>query len=199
MKRNELLVASRWIPEGAEEIKGENCVAYKWSSLQPCAMGFIGNAGKHAFYHSFRSAEARDRFVAKWLEDRAAVARYKAERLAEKKAKLAAGHNLKVGDVLEGSWGYDQTNVEFYQVTALIGKRMVEISELAQDSEATGFMCGQCVPVPGKFTGKKARKLVDEGNNVKLYDFGCWLRKKEPAAVVEGMPMYQPRYWSAYA
>ncbi len=34
---------------------------------------------------------------------------------------------LKVGDYLESSWGYDQTNVDFYKVVALVGKTMVSI------------------------------------------------------------------------
>ena len=34
---------------------------------------------------------------------------------------------LKVGDYLYESWGYDQTNVNFYKVVALAGKTSVKI------------------------------------------------------------------------
>jgi len=37
---------------------------------------------------------------------------------------------LKVGDVLEASWGYDQTNVDFFQVVALRGKTQCVIREI---------------------------------------------------------------------
>lgn len=200
MNRNELLVASRSIPEGAEEIKGANCVAYKWPGLQPCAKGFIGNAGKPAFYHSFRSAEARDRFVAKWLEDRAASEKYRAERLAEKKARLAEPHKLKVGDVLRSSWGYDQTNIDYYEVVALVGSRMVEIRKIGAESKDTGYLCGQCVPVPGKFIGEPMRVRVGEdGSSVKVREWGCYASKMEPMKVDGVAVGYRSSYWSAYA
>lgn len=34
---------------------------------------------------------------------------------------------LQVGDILSSSWGYEQTNVDFYQVQRLAGKTMVEV------------------------------------------------------------------------
>ena len=34
---------------------------------------------------------------------------------------------LKVGDYLYESWGYDQTNIDFYKVTELVGKSSVKI------------------------------------------------------------------------
>lgn len=49
---------------------------------------------------------------------------------------------LKVGDYLECSWGYDQTNIDYYKVVALVGKTMVSIlpvsSKLAEsDNDVT--------------------------------------------------------------
>lgn len=38
---------------------------------------------------------------------------------------------VNVGDVFNMTWGYDQTNQNFYQVVKKIGKTMVEIMEVA--------------------------------------------------------------------
>jgi hypothetical protein len=196
--RLEKLVASRWIPEGSSEIKGENCVAYvRELAGKSWAMGYIGNAAKPHFHHTFKSPEARDKYVDLWMKGVAVSEQYKADRLAERKTKMSSPHNLKVGDVLHGSWGYDQTNPEYWQVTKLIGKRMVEISELCLESEETGFMSGQCVPLPGKFTGKVKRSVVNESGSVRLYDY-CHLSKEEPRDVA-GVKVYRSTYWSSYA
>ena len=51
------------------------------------------------------------------------LAQYRAEQAAAKKAAQAAGVNpFKVGDVLYSSWGYEQTNVDFYQITRVSEK-----------------------------------------------------------------------------
>jgi len=37
---------------------------------------------------------------------------------------------VKVGDVFESSWGYEQTNVDFFQVIALVGEKSVRVREV---------------------------------------------------------------------
>lgn len=59
-------------------------------------------------------------------------------------------HSLKVGDILVSSWGYDQTNIDFYLVIAS-NPSTVKIRQLAQRTTEDGFMCGQTVPILGQF------------------------------------------------
>ena len=44
--------------------------------------------------------------------------------------EVVRSHGLKVGDVLVSSWGYEQTNLDFYQVIALNGKSMVTVRKV---------------------------------------------------------------------
>ncbi len=204
MNRNEKLIASRDIPKSAIKVasKKSSAVAYLYqyqANGAVLAKGYVGNAAKPAFNYRFKDAARRAQYVADWLKQCDESEARKAAQLAERKNKLAGGHDLKVGDVLSGSWGYDQTNVEFWQVTKLIGRRMVEIRELACMSEETGFMSGVAVPVPGEFTSKAPlRRMVNEGGSVKLFDFGCCLRKYEPIEVA-GCKVFRPASWTAYA
>lgn len=49
------------------------------------------------------------------------------------KAQSAGKENrfgVKVGDVFESSWGYEQTNVDFFQVVALVGESSVRVREV---------------------------------------------------------------------
>lgn len=94
-------------------------------------------------------------------------------RVATKKQRTAERnqpHTLKVGDILSGSWGYEQTNVEFYEVVGVPSPCYVEVRELCQSSEATGFMQGTCRPVPGKYTerSKVIRRKAGPTNSVKI-------------------------------
>ena len=62
----------------------------------------------------------------------------------ERKAKAAEAMKLvKVGDVFSCTWGYDQTNVDFFQVVALVGKNSVRVKQVCPamvKDEASGPM-----------------------------------------------------------
>ncbi|EDY9127136.1 hypothetical protein VJ309_004963 [Salmonella enterica] len=42
------------------------------------------------------------------------------------------GVKISIGDIFHTCWGYEQTNVEFYQVTGLRGTKTVELREIAR-------------------------------------------------------------------
>ena len=62
----------------------------------------------------------------------------------ERKANAAeAMKQVKVGDIFSASWGYDQTNVDFFQVVELVGKSSVRIRQVQPEivkDEAVGPM-----------------------------------------------------------
>jgi len=59
---------------------------------------------------------------------------------------------VKVGDIFCMSWGYDQTNVNYFQVTRLTAKGAC-VREISQEfvTGTQGFMSSKVKPVPGKF------------------------------------------------
>lgn len=195
-----------FIPAGAVKVasKSSSAVAYVCEitgtvGARFYAVGFIGKAGKPAFNYSFKSAERRAEWVAQWFKSQDSAAASKASRASVKKAQRAAGHQLAVGDVLRSSWGYDQTNIDYYEVTALVGKRMVEIRELAQETEETQFMQGKCVPVKGSYLGEAMRKVVSTaGDSVRIASYASAF-KVEPVKVGGVAIGYGPSHWTAYA
>ncbi|AYQ14532.1 hypothetical protein EB670_24360 (plasmid) [Escherichia coli] len=42
---------------------------------------------------------------------------------------------VSVGDIFVSSWGYEQTNVTFYQVLSVHGKKTVTVREIRANSE----------------------------------------------------------------
>lgn len=70
-------------------------------------------------------------------------------------------HDFKAGDVYYNSWGYDQTNIDFYLIVEVkeksviiqrIGEQVVERSE--------GFMCASVMPDIDCKIGKPETKII---------------------------------------
>lgn len=109
--------------------------------------GFSGTKARPDFHYKFISTEARDKYRAIWLEQ------LKAREDDRQARGMAAGETVnpfKVGDVLVSSWGYEQTNVDFYQVEAVTPCGVTVRKLLAENIEHSGDR-GTCVPLVGQF------------------------------------------------
>ena len=115
---------------------------------QLCARGFRGRAVRPSFRHYFHSAAFRDQFVADWTKAEAEAIEAKQKRTAETKKP----HGYQVGDVLYASWGWEQTNIDFYEIVAVRGA-VVDIVEIHQDRVQTFSMQGTCTPRKGEHKG----------------------------------------------
>lgn len=111
------------------------------------AIAFHGKAAKPDFHFYYVNPEQRANKIAEYLAGRKRRAEYMAERSTARRAP----HSLTAGDILHTNWGYDQTNVEYFQVTKVIGPHTVELREIAQSREATGYMTGTCAPLKDQF------------------------------------------------
>jgi hypothetical protein len=103
------------------------------------------------YNYRFSSKISRDEWVANFISNIKSWEDRKAQRKAERKAFK---NPAKVGDVLCASWGYDQTNIDFYQVIEVNGK-MVTVKEIAGSHvEGSGegmFMADQVTARPNTF------------------------------------------------
>lgn len=87
----------------------------------------------------------------RFISDREAVqGRHIARRDAKRQARAEFENPYKVGDFLYSSWGYDQTNREFYQVLEVRPTALL-IQEVAQNRERTGYDSGTCSPIRDRF------------------------------------------------
>ncbi len=81
----------------------------------------------------------------------------KVENKPEKKAKSKAKEfdfNVKVGDLFYSSWGYEQTNVTFFQVIELIGKKSVRVREVVPEMTSESPTCGMAADRSYKLTNE---------------------------------------------
>ena len=146
------------------------------------AICFAGKAVNPTWYYLFRSEEAMLAQVAKTVNNRIAraaeVAKYKAERLAPT--------NLKEGDILYCSWGYDQTQVDFYKIKEVVGNNRIKIVPMtaivAKQSTGADYM------VAGEEKGTPMLKVANgRQNSVKITSYSN-------AYLWDGQPKYETAF-----
>jgi hypothetical protein len=111
--------------------------------------------GKRGTYFPYKTPEVSLRHAEEYLAEEMTRdiqrAESKAKHKAEKaKADAEAPALVNVGDIFYTSWGYDQTNIDFYQVVSKTGQ-MAVIRELCQTSERTYQDGGVCSAVKDSF------------------------------------------------
>ena len=98
---------------------------------------------------------------------------------------------MQVGDILYTSWGYEQTNVEFYQVTKMIGKKMVEVREIAKKYVENETMSGTSTPIRDKFIGKPLRRRISVWESREQINIG---ESRGSAWLWDGKPVSESHY-----
>lgn len=109
----------------------------------------------------------------------------------------------EVGDILASSWGYDQTNINYYQVVGVTPSgKSVRIREIAQSivrSEAGGL--DYVVPVKDSFLDKShLRRFVDNEPVTKRVqdDRDGYAVKVRSFAWAYQADTHEPRYQTAF-
>jgi hypothetical protein len=145
------------------------------------AIAFAGKQSKPLWHHRFRNDQDRQRYIDTTLEKRKYVVEHKQKKLDERKNFQ---HDYKEGDILYSSWGYDQTNIDWYEVTKVVGKQ-IEIRPIAGKQVGGGGGRGtdEVMPVPGHFTGPAVRKTPNQ--------WGIRLTSYSSAFKWDGKPKHQ--------
>lgn len=104
--------------------------------------------------YSFKDELSRENYFKNWKAERETKIAARNLRLEEKRQARATFVNpYKAGDILHSSWGYDQTNVEFFEVLEA-RPRALKLVQIGADLRETGFMSGETTPCPGKHIGE---------------------------------------------
>ena len=139
----------RYIPENAtltfETSKG---VIYTYADPagNPCAIGYFGTSSKPWFRYRYPSIQGRSEAIQLYVESlkRAEIA--KENEKAARKARAAEFRaSLKPGVILTCSWGWEQTNVEFYRVIRVEGFKVTLEEIYKKQVEATSWAAAKVV------------------------------------------------------
>jgi hypothetical protein len=134
-------------------------------SRRPVAIIWNPKATKPTLHYSYSSVEQREAAIQRYLEQFASKQAQKANRATDAREKVRQfGHNVQVGTIFVHSWGYDQTNVDFYQVVRKSGQT-VEIRPIGSEQvESYGPMSGTTRAVPDAFLTKDYRLRNADGS-----------------------------------
>ena len=150
---------------------------------RPHACMFGGKRSKPDSHYYYRSVEARDKAVEDYFDGIQASADRKAAYKAKQKAeKEKAVESIKVCDIFVGSWGYDQTNVEFYQVVEKKGVTC-KIQKIGQKVVEETQGCDYVRPNPEVKCGKPVTKRINGSGGFTFDVFNLYPD--------EGNPRYQ--------
>ena len=123
-----------------------------------------------AFFYNLGSMAEAEEAVKYLVTNVAAAVAWKAEQAAAAKAKreaLKASDHWTVGDVLYNSWGYEQTNVDWYQVVEVKAKSVV-IRAIKKNFGASGRDCGYSQPRRDDFCGEPMLKPLSESGSLTM-------------------------------
>ena len=150
---------------------------------------FKTGRSKSVFSYKFKTATAREVYVSNYfIELEKAEMEKKNLKILKKEVKHSIENPYKLGDVLVNSWGYDQTNVNFYQVVEVKAKSVVIIEicyKVAGNS--VGYDSCRVVPVKDNFVNnepilKRIQVYINsEGEPVYYFssEYGSLLKHQE--------------------
>lgn len=104
-------------------------------------------------YAEQRAREALHRGNGREISLEAFAARMEYQAHRQKPTPNAEG--VHVGDLFYGSWGYEQTNVDFFQVVALKGKHTAILREIGRDYIGGYAMQGNVRPCRDAFISEE--------------------------------------------
>ncbi len=119
------------------------------------------NREVNVFNYRFHSLERRTEYLTKEIE---LLEKYAAQKLEKAKLKKEVRSNFqnpfKVGDIFVDSWGYDQTNVDSYQVVEVKPKSVLIKSICNEIIEATSHDSANVKPCKDAFKNPDAKPEI---------------------------------------
>lgn len=130
------------------------------SKNYPALRIWKGKALKPYHNYYYRSLDERENRLQKIKEERAKDLENKALRKEkEKQAIKNFKHNIKVGDIYYSSWGYDQTNIDYYEVVGVSG-RAVWFQQIGQFVDNSCMTQDVTKPNRTSLIGEPFKKIV---------------------------------------
>ena len=160
---------TRFRPNGLNETLTDNFgIEVFYSTELKKAIFYAGKSSKYLWFFRFGSIDDMVKQIYKSINYKI---RIETEKLQKKEAQkkvmdtFKASDYFSVGDVIVNTWGWEQTNVDFYQVVDVLNKkiRVKEIgAKIVENSMYSHGMACELVPAKDSFVeeGRKTEYLL---------------------------------------
>ena len=130
------------------------------------ATAFSGKKATPDWSYRFRDERERRKYIQDYFVKCKQSQELKIERAAariNKKKEFFA--SIKEGDIFVDSWGYDQTNIDYYVVTKKL-KASIKIKQIGKNVEYGEFSTNKVTPNPLHFlsSGEEMTKIPQDGH-----------------------------------
>ncbi len=173
--------------------KGATLETYKTMTIlkdyqneeRPTIKIWRGNAKNHSVNYYFRNIDKADKYLQQQKESEDLREGWAKERADKRKAEKAAinNQNIELRTIFYTSWGYDQTNVDYYQVVGRKGKQTLIVKEISKEYTESGFMSGHSKAIKDSFindTEIEVRMSSKNSFNIKgRYHANLWDGKEK--------------------
>lgn len=169
----------RYIPEGYKQFNPEigdypkDLFACYCDLNRLLAIFYVGKQSHSLWHIRFQDLESMKKKITTQISNLMSWEEMKEKRKIERKKEK---EEIKVGDIFNSSWGYEQTNVEFYQVINKVGQTLTlqEIKKELKQESGYSSMAGMVRAIKDAFINEpfKTRSL-------KIKDF-IYLSKTTP-------------------
>lgn len=195
--------ASRFTPEDLQQVRnlhlpkqirgqppeipaGTDLFVWRFEEFErPRLIVFKRNQSKPILNMVYSSPERRDAQIDSYIRvERSSML----SKMKQQVEKQQARHTYKVGDILYASWGYEQTNVNFYQIVA-VAEKSIKIRPISQKVVEADKGTEKVVAVPNTFTGPAITKVPQ-------YAYGSFrvVDDRKTLSLWDGRPTYQTAF-----
>lgn len=134
----------RYIPKGYKVIRQRQAVKAVVYGKGLAAIGYYGNCKKHDFYYQFLNKDSMKSYIDDWFK----TCKMRCEDEERHRKEMAKPNSFQEGDILYNSWGWEQTNIDFYLVVGRTDKTIkIRQIEAERKESAPLAMSGTTMPV----------------------------------------------------
>ncbi|ENE6639056.1 hypothetical protein ABNR98_004465 [Salmonella enterica] len=117
----------------------------------------------------------------------------------EPKEIIFNDQKIQINDVFYSSWGYEQTNIDFYQVMDIKGSKTLVLRRICATS-VSERMSGEKVPLVGDFYDEEliTRRLLKGGSKATVRISDCEYAYFMKYSLVQGVKLYKGKEFTSY-
>lgn len=166
------MLTSRFIPRGFTLLKETKLAVVYATADGLSAIAYSGKSNKSDWYYKYRTTDQLNKQIFDYFTRLESREKDKKDRREAKKNYVT---KLKVGDIMNYSWGYEQTNQEFYQIIEIKGKtaKLMEIGCKSVPNPGGSDMSDRVIAVKDSFVNKEVITKRILPQDYMSMSFGC--------------------------